>query len=86
MVKAEPALAGVAAGGLGAVLLRRRIMSGSTLAGGAGLNRAAGELTGAASALKGAAAALERGGGPGMGPGWPRERSREGRWQARQVR
>lgn len=79
MVKAEPALAATAAGGLGAVLLRRRIMSGSTLAGGAGLNRAAGDLTGAAGALKGAAAALERGGGRGPGgPNAPTEPEKPG--------
>ena len=53
------AIAGIGAGSAAALYARYRIMRGSSLAGGAGLGRAAGELTGAAGALKQAAAALE---------------------------
>ena len=55
------AVAGVGALSAAALFARRRIMAGSKIAGGAGLDRAAGELTGAAGALKQAAAALEGG-------------------------
>ena len=53
------AAAATIAGSFAALYLRFKIMRGSALGSGAGLGRAASELTGAAGALRGAAAALE---------------------------